>query len=54
MIPRDRWPDIAAKVPLGRLGTAAEIAEAVYFLASPAAGFITGHVLDVNGGTLMD
>lgn len=54
MIPRDRWPDIAAKVPLGRLGTAGEIAEAVYFLASPAAGFITGHVLDVNGGTLMD
>lgn len=54
MIPRDRWPDIAARVPLGRLGTAAEIADAVHFLASPAASFITGHVLDVNGGTLMD
>ncbi|MBB5216929.1 SDR family NAD(P)-dependent oxidoreductase [Parapusillimonas granuli] len=54
MIPRDRWPEIAARVPLGRLGTAAEIADAVHFLASPAASFITGHVLDVNGGTLMD
>jgi len=54
MIPRERWPEIAARVPLGRLGTAAEVAQAVHFLASPAAAFITGHVLDVNGGTLMD
>ncbi|HVL10216.1 MAG TPA: SDR family NAD(P)-dependent oxidoreductase [Burkholderiaceae bacterium] len=54
MIPRDRWPEIAARVPLGRLGRIEEIADAAYFLASPAASFITGHVLDVNGGTLMD
>lgn len=54
MIPRDKWAGIAARVPLGRLGTPEEIASAVAFLASPAAGFITGHVLDVNGGTLMD
>lgn len=54
MIPRERWPEIAARVPLGRLGTVNEIADAVHFLASPSASFITGHVLDVNGGTLMD
>lgn len=54
MIPRARWPEIAARVPLGRLGTVAEVADVVHFLCSPAASFITGHVLDVNGGTLMD
>jgi 3-oxoacyl-[acyl-carrier protein] reductase len=41
-------------VPLGRTGTPAEVAEAVVFLASDGAGFITGEILDVNGGTLMD
>ncbi len=35
---------------LGRWGTPEDVAEAVAFLASPAAGFITGHVLPVNGG----
>lgn len=40
-------------VPLGRLGTPWEIAETVAFLASDAAGFITGQTIDVNGGTLM-
>lgn len=54
MIPRERWPEIAARVPMDRLGKTEEIAEAVHFLISPAASFITGHVLDVNGGTLMD
>ena len=41
---------LLAKIPLGRIGTAAEVAEAVAFLASPAAAYITGHVLRVNGG----
>ncbi len=36
--------------PLGRFGNAADIAEAVCFLASPRAGFITGQKLDVDGG----
>ena len=54
MIPRDRWPEIAAKVPLGRLGRPEEIADACAFLCSPAASYITGHVLDVNGGTWMN
>jgi 3-oxoacyl-[acyl-carrier protein] reductase len=40
-------------IPLGRPGTAADIAQSVAFLASDAASYITGHVLDVNGGMYM-
>jgi 3-oxoacyl-[acyl-carrier protein] reductase len=42
-----------AAIPLGRPGTDAEIAQSVRFLASDAAAYITGHVLDVNGGMFM-
>jgi 3-oxoacyl-[acyl-carrier protein] reductase len=42
-----------AQIPLGRAGTDLEIAQSVAFLASDAAGYITGHVLDVNGGMFM-
>ena len=41
-------------VPLGRLGHPEEIASAVVYLASPAAGYITGSTLHVNGGMYMD
>ena len=40
-------------IPLGRPGTDAEVAQCVAFLASDAAAYITGHVLDVNGGMFM-
>ena len=39
--------------PVGRLGDPMEIGASVLYLASPAAGFVTGHVLDVNGGMAM-
>jgi 3-oxoacyl-[acyl-carrier protein] reductase len=40
-------------IPLGRFGQPAEVAAAVVFLASPAAGYVTGTTIDVNGGMLM-
>lgn len=42
------------RTPLGRLGTAEDVADAVLFLASGEASFITGEILDVNGGLLID
>lgn len=44
---------MAASIPLGRLGTGADIAAAVGFLCSEEAGFITGQTLGVNGGAVM-
>ena len=44
---------MAKAIPMGRAGTDQEIAHAVCFLASPDSGYITGHVLNVNGGMLM-
>ena len=41
------------KIPLGRIGTAEEIANAVYFLSSEESSYITGQVLHVNGGLTM-
>jgi len=45
---------LIGQIPLGRLGAAEDVAAAVAFLASPAAAYITGATLHVNGGMLMD
>ena len=45
---------LLAQIPVGRLGTPQEIADAVLFLASPTAGYITGTELHVNGGMFMN
>ena len=47
---QDDW---SGQIPLGRIGTAADVAAAVCFLASDEASYITGHVLAVNGGMYM-
>ncbi|MDN5342958.1 beta-ketoacyl-ACP reductase [Oceanotoga sp. DSM 15011] len=44
---------IVEKVTLKRMGKATEVADAVFFLASEEASYITGHVLSVNGGTIL-
>ncbi len=46
-------PKIAAGIPLGRAGYASEIAGPVLFLCTPLAGFISGEVLNVNGGAVL-
>ena len=52
-LPSDVKETLQKQIPLGRLGTPADIAAAVRFLVSEDAAYITGHVLHVNGGMLM-
>ena len=49
----DARDKLLAQIPLGRVGTSEDVAETVAFLASPAAAYITGHVVRVNGGLLI-
>lgn len=46
--------EIAARIPVGRYGTVDEVATVAVFLCSSDAGYITGEIVDVNGGTLVD
>lgn len=52
-VPEDVLKKIIAGIPVGRLGRAEEIAAAVVYLASDAAGFATGSVMTINGGQYM-
>ncbi|MBS0595387.1 MAG: 3-oxoacyl-ACP reductase FabG [Proteobacteria bacterium] len=52
-LPEAQRAALLQQIPLGRLGTADEVAHAVAFLASPGAGYITGTELSVNGGMYM-
>jgi 3-oxoacyl-[acyl-carrier protein] reductase len=54
VLPEDQRNAMLTQVPLGRLGESEDIAEAVLFLASNAAAYVTGETLHVNGGMLMD
>ncbi len=52
-MPDEVTQNFTKQIPLGRLGEAQEIVDAALFLASPMASYITGHVLNVNGGFYM-
>ena len=53
VLPEAQQAALLAQIPLGRLGEAKEVAEAVAFLASPNGGYVTGSELHVNGGMYM-
>ncbi len=52
-LPEKVKAEMMAQIPLGRFGTPEEVAQAVVFLASEAATYITGQVIHINGGMLM-
>jgi NAD(P)-dependent dehydrogenase (short-subunit alcohol dehydrogenase family) len=52
-VPKEALDKVVAKIPVGRLGEADEVARVVEFLADPDAAFITGQVYSVNGGQYM-
>jgi len=52
--PPEVFQKFIANIPLGRAGTSEEIASVIVFLASPAASYIVGETVEVNGGMLMD
>jgi 3-oxoacyl-[acyl-carrier protein] reductase len=52
-LPEELKQNALKMIPLGRIGSSEDVANCVAFLASEEAGYITGHVLNVNGGMLM-
>lgn len=54
MLGADVLEELADETPLNRLGQAEEVAQAIYYLASPEASFVTGHIMNVNGGYVIN
>ena len=53
ILPDEVKKSFLQQIPLGRAGTPEDVAEAIYWLCSDAAGYITGHTIHVNGGMFM-
>jgi len=53
VLPKERLEEAAMNIPLKRIGTPEDVANAVLFLVSERSSYITGHILDLNGGALM-
>lgn len=47
-------PELVSLIPLGRVGMPEDVAGVIWFLSSPAADYLTGEIIDVNGGMLID
>jgi NAD(P)-dependent dehydrogenase (short-subunit alcohol dehydrogenase family) len=48
------WEEYLSAIPFGRIGTQEEVARVALFLASEDASYLTGEIIDVNGGQFMD
>jgi 3-oxoacyl-[acyl-carrier protein] reductase len=53
ILPDEVKKSFLQQIPLGRAGTPEDVAEAIYWLCSDAASYITGHTIHVNGGMFM-
>lgn len=51
---QEQQEDLLSQIPVGRFCEAEEVANVVRFLISPLSGFITGEIIDINGGLHMD
>ncbi|HEY9376546.1 MAG TPA: SDR family oxidoreductase, partial [Jiangellaceae bacterium] len=52
-MPEEVLAKVIATIPVGRLGEPEEIARVVEFIADPDSGYITGEIIDINGGLYM-